>query len=586
MDDQARQLHGGDRVALSLLAHGVRHVFTLCGGHISPILAACRARGIRIVDVRDEATAVFAADATGRLSGLPGVAAVTAGPGITNTITALKNAQLAQSPLILIGGAAPTALQGRGALQDINQRPLVEPHVKRFIKVRRVRDLGPAVDEAFWLAASGIPGPVFIECPVDLLYDAATIRQWYADAAGKGRAIGERLLRFYLNRHVEKMFAGSGDNPSAHVRPVEVPHPAPGRVRQAIAALSRSQRPLLVIGSQTMAQAAQAQRIAAAVQQLGIPVYLSGMARGLLGRQHALQMRHQRRQALREADCVVLAGVPCDFRLDYGKHIRRSATLIAVNRSARDARLNRRPDVPVIGDVGQFLLALAQPEAGMALRATAWQPWLQQLQQRDAERETGIDQQAQARGEFVNPVALLRLVEQVAGEQALLVADGGDFVGTASYVLHPRAPLHWLDPGAFGTLGVGAGFALGAASCQPQAEVWIIFGDGACGYGLVEFDTFVRHGIPVIAIVGNDAGWTQIAREQIKMLHDDVGTVLARSDYHAVVAGFGAEGIVVRHMNEVRPALEKAQALARGGKAVLVNIWLDKTEFREGSLSM
>ena len=187
--------HGGDRVAEALQTHGVRCVFTLCGGHISPILSASKARGIRIVDVRDEATAVFAADATARLSGLPGVAAVTAGPGIRNTITALKNAQLAQSPVILIGGAAPTALQGRGALQDIDQRPLVAPHVKRFIKITCVRDLGPAVDEAFAVAQAGVPGPVFIECPVDLLYDEANIRQWYADAAGKGTAMGDRIGR-------------------------------------------------------------------------------------------------------------------------------------------------------------------------------------------------------------------------------------------------------------------------------------------------------------------------------------------------------------------------------------------------------
>src|SRR5512146_2914076 len=166
MNTPAGPVHGGDRVAEALQAHGVRHVFTLCGGHISPILSAAKARGIRIVDVRDEATAVFAADATARLSGVPGVAAVTAGPGIANTITALKNAQRAQSPVILIGGAAPTAVQGRGALQDIAQRPLVAPHVKLFRKVVQVRGLGPALEEAFEVARSGVPGPVFVECPV------------------------------------------------------------------------------------------------------------------------------------------------------------------------------------------------------------------------------------------------------------------------------------------------------------------------------------------------------------------------------------------------------------------------------------
>ena len=585
MQTEPTPLHGGDRVAIALKAQGVRTVFTLCGGHISPILTASKARGIRIVDVRDEATAVFAADATARLSGLPGVAAVTAGPGITNTITALKNAQLAQSPVILIGGAAPTALQGRGALQDIDQRPLVVPHVKLFRKILQVCDLGPAVDEAFAVARSGVPGPVFIECPVDLLYDEATIRQWYADAAGKGTSIADRLLRFYLNRHVGKMFVGSRKIPAPQVQQVTPPRAAGSSVQATLSALAKAERPLLVIGSQALTVAAEAASIAAAVAQLGIPVYLSGMARGLLGRDHPLQMRHQRRQALRDADCVLLAGVPCDFRLDYGRHVRRSATLIAANRSAKEARMNRRPDIAAIGDAGLFLETLT---AGLApdAAASSWMPWVEHLRARDAVRETEIDQQAEPTGAFVNPIAFFRALEREAGDNAVLVADGGDFVATASYVLHPRAPLTWLDPGVFGTLGVGAGFALGAAICRPECEVWIIFGDGACGYGLAEFDTFVRHGIPVIAVVGNDAGWTQIAREQVKMLHDDVATVLARTAYHEVVAGFGAEGIIVQNMADVPAALVRARELAKAGKPVLVNVWLDKTEFREGSISM
>jgi len=576
--------HGGDRVADVLVAHGVRCVYTLCGGHISPILSAARARGIRVVDVRDEAAAVFAADAAARLSGLPGVAAVTAGPGITNTITALKNAQLAQSPLLLLGGAAPTALQGRGALQDIDQRPLVEPHVKRFFKLRRVRELGPAVEEAFALARSGVPGPVFVECPVDLLYDEASIRQWYAEAGGKGRSLADRTLRWYLDRHVRRMFEGSNVESPQPVREVGTPVAGDASIGAALGALARARQPLAVIGSQAVVNAAEAERIAAAVARLGIPVYLSGMARGLLGRDHPLQMRHQRRQALREADCVLLAGVPCDFRLDYGRHVRRSATLIAANRSARDAKLNRRPNVLALGDAGRFLQALAEraPEGGQPGR----DGWLAALRVRDAAREAEIDGQAQARGELVNPLALFRAIEREAGENALFVADGGDFVATASYVLHPRGPLTWLDPGAFGTLGVGAGFAIGAATVRPEREVWIVFGDGACGFGLSEFDTFVRHGIPVIAVVGNDAGWTQIAREQVKMLKDDVGTVLARTAYHEVARGFGAEGLLVKRADEVDGALKRARELARQGRPVLVNVWLDRTEFREGSLSM
>jgi acetolactate synthase-1/2/3 large subunit len=574
--------HGGDRIAEALQAHGVEAIFTLCGGHISPILAAAKARGIRIVDTRDEATAVFAADAHARLAGRPGVAAVTAGPGITNTITALKNAQLAQSPLLLLGGAAPTALQGRGALQDIDQRPLVTPHVKRFFRLRRVRDLAPAVAEGMALAASGVPGPVFLECPVDLLYDEASIRQWYAEAAGKGSSLADRALRWYLNRHAARMFAGSAVQAAPAPLAVATPRAGDGALRAAAAALQRAERPLIVIGSQALVQSQQADALARAVDRLGIPVYLSGMARGLLGREHPLQMRHARRNALRESDAVLLAGVPCDFRLDYGRHVRRSAKLIAANRSARDARLNRRPDVAAIGDAGRFLEALA----GALTPAPGWAGWRDALRARDAAREAEIDAQAAARGTHVNPLAFFRALDAEAAGDAIFVADGGDFVATASYVLRPRGPLAWLDPGAFGTLGVGAGFALGAAQARPGREVWIVFGDGACGWGLAEFDSFVRLGIPVVAVVGNDAGWTQIAREQVKMLGDDVGTVLARSDYHRVVEGFGAAGLLVRSDDEVVPVLREARAIARSGRPVLVNVWLDRTAFREGSLSM
>ena len=354
-------------------------------------------------------------------------------------------------------------------------------------------------------------------------------------------------------------------------------------VRAAAAALSRASRPLAIIGSQTLAAGTNPVLAAAAIERLGIPVYLSGMARGLLGPDDPLQLRHRRRQALKEADCVILAGVPCDFRLDYGRQIRRSATVIAANRGRKDARLNRRPDITAIGDAAVFLEQLADRFVGVRGR---WTDWIATLKARDAAREAEIEKEAAAASEFINPIALLREIDRAAGDNAVFVADGGDFVATASYILHPRGPLSWLDPGPFGTLGVGAGFALGAALARPDAEIWIIFGDGACGYSLAEFDTFVRHGIPVIAVVGNDAGWTQIAREQVKALGDNVGTALSRSAYHEVAAGFGAEGILVKTNAEAPDALARARAAAKAGKPVLINAWLDRAAFREGSISM
>ncbi len=575
--------HGGSAIAATLEAHGVRLLFTLCGGHISPILAGAKARGIRVVDTRGEATAVFAAGAAGRLSGIPGVAAVTAGPGVTNAVTALQNAQMAGSPLVLLGGAAPTLLQGRGALQDIDQRPIAAPNVKFLKRIRRVRDLIPAVENAFAAARSGVQGPAFVECPVDLLYGEALVRQWYVDAAAKGTGIAGRLLRWYVERHLASMFGKITPARPPQAHKVAAPAVAKSSVSAAAKALSRASRPVAIVGSQTLAAGNDPARVAAAIGKLGLPVYLSGMARGLLGPAHPLQLRHKRREALKEAECVILAGVPCDFRLDYGNHVRRSATLIAANRSRKEARLNRAPDIGAIGDAGAFLEQLAGEAKGSG---SGWRNWIASLHARDAAREAEIAGQAKTEGEFVNPIALLKAVDAAAADNAIFVADGGDFVGTAAYILRPRGPLGWLDPGPFGTLGVGGGFALGAALCRPGAEVWAIFGDGALGYSIAEFDTFVRHGIPIIAVVGNDAGWTQIAREQVKVLKDDVGTTLARSAYHEVAAGFGAEGILVTSNAEIPEALMRAKAAAKAGKPVLVNAWLDKTAFREGSLSM
>lgn len=574
--------HGGDLLADVLVAHGCQQLYTLCGGHISPILSAAKARGIRVLDTRDEATAVFAADATARLTGRPGVAAVTAGPGLTNTLTAVKNAQLAQSPLVLLGGAAPTLLKGRGALQDIDQMALMRPHVKLAVPVRRVRDLAPALASAFAVARAGVPGPVFVECPIDVLYPEPLIREMYGAAAKPDGSLRSRALGWYVNRHVERMFGGraAAPAPAPQAPPLEIA--AVSIVRRAAAALARAERPVLVIGSQATLEVDELAHTVSAVRALGIPVYLSGMARGLLGVDDPLLRRHARRQALREADCVLLAGVPSDFRLDYGRHVRGSATLIGVNRSRADLHRNRRPTIAALGDPAAFLRQLASECRPRA----EWQPWRDALAARDHEREREIDARAAAPAGYLNPLALLRAIDRALPPNALLVADGGDFVATASYVVRPREPLTWLDPGVFGTLGVGAGFALGAAAVRPSAEVWILYGDGAAGYSLAELDTFARHGIPVIAVVGNDAGWTQIAREQVKVLQDDVGTVLARTDYERVAEGFGAVGLRLDAASRMDEVLAEARRVAASGRPVLINAWLDRSDFREGSISM
>jgi len=621
-------MNGGERIAGGLARHGVRFLFTLCGGHISPILVGAKHLGIRVVDVRDEAAAVFAADAVARLTGVPGVAAVTAGPGVTNTITAVKNAQLAQSPVVVLGGAAATLLKGRGALQDIDQMALVRPHVKWAAQARAVRELAPLLDQAFQEARAGVPGPVFLECPIDLLYDEALVRQMYGvPAAPRSRAapgsageaatapgpaggggLGGWALQLYLRRHVKRLFrpgparydrppasavdAGSAGSAGAP-EPPEAQAAGGAVVRRAAARFASSDRPVLVLGSQAVLETGAVHELAAAVAALGVPVYLAGGARGLLGASHPLQLRHRRKEALREADLVLLAGIPTDFRLDYGRHVHRRARLLMVSRNAADLRQNRRPELAVQADPGRFLRDLAARVAGGAgegggAASGRWASWLAALRARDDGREREIAAQAAAEvpGGLVNPLHLCRAIEARLSPDSVIVADGGDFVGTAAYILRPRAPLSWLDPGVFGTLGVGGGFALGARLCRPRADVWILYGDGSAAYSLAELDTCVRHGLPVIAVVGNDAGWTQIAREQVEMLHDDVGTVLARTDYHRVAAGYGGQGLCIARPQEVEPVLDEAVRIARAGSPVLVNAHLGKTGFRKGSISV
>ena len=579
-------LNGGDIIAQVLKQQGVPFVFTLCGGHISPILVSCKKNGIGVLDTRGEAAAVFAADAAARLTGTPGVALVTAGPGVTNTITAVKNAQMAQSPLVLIGGAAATILKGRGSLQDIDQLPLLLSIVKFADSIRQNCDIVPVLEKAFATARSGVPGPVFIECPIDLLYDEDLVRSWYlaGDGQENARSLSQKVKALYLKHHVDTVFscdfetmepAPPGQQPRATHHP---------KMLKAIDLIEEADRPVLVLGSQVMHNPGYASRVAKAVGALGIPVYLAGMARGLLGADHRLHMRHKRKDALKAADLVILAGMPCDFRLDYGRVINTRAALLTVNLNKPDLSLNRKPTLGVHWDPSLFLMALAEHPAYLA--SDRWGQWRKKLRAADAGREEEITALGLEQTEHINPLVFFQKLDAHLQGNSVLVADGGDFVATAAYTLRPRNPLQWLDPGVFGTLGVGGGFALGAKMAHPDSEVWILYGDGSAGYSLQELDTFVRHGLPVIAVVGNDAGWTQIARDQVSVLKDDVGTVLRHTDYHVVAEGFGAAGILVERADQIDEALQKARDLANTGRPVLLNLIISPTDFRKGSISV
>ncbi|MCS6935548.1 MAG: thiamine pyrophosphate-binding protein [Chitinophagales bacterium] len=576
-------MNGGEIIARVLKKYGVKHLFTLCGGHVSPIFVEAERAGIRVIDTRHEVNAVFAADAVSRLTGTPGVAVVTAGPGLTNTITAVKNAALAQSPLILFGGAAATILKGRGSLQDIDQLSIMRAVCKHSFTVSKVKELAPTVERAFYIAQEGVPGPVFVECPIDTLYGEELVRSWYGAKAKdqKPRYLQERIIQWYINYHAKNLFEGKDRvRFDAPIQKPKYPVHSAVHIQKTIGMLRKAQKPLMLVGSGALMNAVKASELATAVERLGIPVYLSGMGRGLLGKDHPLQMRHHRKEAIKESDLIILAGVPNDFRLDYGNHIGHRP-FISVNRSREDLFKNKTPTLAIHADPQEFLIALSQQYQGNH------RAWLETLRRRDTSRESNIDEQAALPVQTgMNPIRLFRELEPLLDDNSVLIADGGDFVATASYILRPRAPLTWLDPGVFGTLGVGAGFALGAKLVYPQKDVWIIYGDGSAGYSLMEYDTFKRFNLPVISVIGNDACWSQIARDQIDFLKSDCAMKLAFSDYQKVAQAFGGEGERVENIDDFKQAVQRAVQASRSGTPYIINAIIGKTDFRKGSISV
>jgi acetolactate synthase-1/2/3 large subunit len=575
--------HGGDIIAERLVERGVRFLFTLCGGHISPILVGAKARGIHVVDMREEVNAAFGADAVARMTGIIGVAAVTAGPGVTNTITAVKNAQMAQVPMLIFGGATATVLRGRGSLQDIDQLSIMEPITKWATRVTNLSALGPAVSRAIDIATQGVPGPVFLEVPVDLLYPENVVEEWYmAEAAGD--SLEAKALGLYLKGHLARQFHAPHLDVDLTPPQLHLPLRSRDDVSDVADALARAKRPVLIVGSQAMVNMtpAEADSLAHAVNRLGIPTFLGGMARGLLGHQSELQFRHKRSAALKKADVVIVAGFPFDFRLGYGRKINSRATLISANLSTTDLRKNRRPDMGFHTHPGHFLMELA----ARARARSAWLEWFDELREREQARDAEIMEQAKEKTELINPLDLFVKLEERLADDSVLVVDGGDVVATGSYSLKPRSPLSWLDPGVFGTLGVGGGFAVGAALCRPDAEVWLVYGDGSSAYSLAEFDTCVRHGLAPIAVIGTDGSWAQIAREQTVILGDDVATVLLRNDYHTVAEGYGAVGLLLTDPAKIEETLDAAKEHAAAGRPVVINVHIAGSDFRKGSISI
>jgi len=577
--------NGGELVASVLKSHGVNFVFTLTGGHISPILKECKNKGIQIIDTRNEATAAFAADGVSRLTDQIGVAVVTAGPGVTNTITALRNAQIAESPLLLIGGAAATLLKGKGSLQDVEQINLLKNVCKKVFSCTKLDQIQSTIKKAIYLAKEGVPGPVFVEIPIDLLYSKELIIQ-NAGLNKPKKSLFGKLVDFYISMKINRIFAKSYfyyfDNKPKNIKEEEI---SSSSIFQAEKLIFKSSKPIIVVGSQVINQKLDINNFVQDFVDLGLPVYLSSSARGLFSDNYDLQFYHNRSKALRESDLIILLGVSCDFRLDYGKVLNKNAKIISVNINKEALYLNQplfwKADLSIHGNPVNFINQLNiiyDP-----LDKNIYDKWINTLKEREATRENKILKMSEESTPMINPIKLCKNINKIIKKKTIVIVDGGDFAATAAYTIKPQGPLQWMDPGPFGTLGVGAGFALAAKLCKPNYDVIIIYGDGAAGYSLVEYDTFKRHDLNIVSIIGNDACWSQILREQIEILKDDVACNLEYSDYQKIGESFDCQGYLLKNDSD----LDKLPNILNNiNQPTIINCLISKTDFRKGSISV
>lgn len=547
-------VHGGRLVAQALKRHGTTHLFTLCGGHIQAIYDGCLDEGIRVVDVRHEQTAGHAADGYARVTGRPGVCAVTAGPGVTDVVTAIANAQRAQVPLVCIGGAGPKLLCDMGSLQDMDHVALMRPITKWSVQVPETRRIAEYIDSAFRVAQANVPGPVFLEMPLDLL----------------------------MNMHDDAELPAT--------RPLEEPpRPAgdPRFITKAADLLRSAKRPCLLVGSQVRWSPCR-ERLAEILERFGAPVFLNGMARGALPHSHPLLFSRSRRFALSQADVVFVLGTPFDFRVDYGRAPiwNESAKIVQIDLDGAELGRNRRVDVAIHGDSGIVLEQLAR-ELGDSERASRldFSDWVQAVRADEDKRRAKMQLEIDSSDSPPNPLRVCAELGKRLKPNDVVIGDGGDFVATAAYVLKLQHPQLWMDPGPLGTLGVGPGYAMAAKLARPDANVVLVYGDGSFGLHGIEFEAMARQDIPVIALIGNDAGWTQIRRGQVEMYGTEraVATALDYTRYEKIVEACGGRGFWVEKLEELGPALDEAFA---SKKPTCINVKVAKSDFRKGAISV
>ena len=527
----AERVQGGRLAARAIAAAGVDCVFTLSGGHVMPIYEGSRHEGVRIVDVRHEQSAAHAAEAWGRVRRAAGVALVTAGPGVTGTVTAVANCFAAQTPLVVIGGARPLAQAEWGALQEFDQLSLMKPITKWAAVCPSTERIPEYVAIAFRHALAAPRGPVYLELPADILFadgDADVV-----PPARQARAFGD-----------------------------------PREIVAAAALLSTAERPAVVAGSGVWWDSAAAE-LAVFAEHGSLPVYLNGSGRGSLPPDHELFFQHSRSAALEEADVVCVIGTALDFRLRYGRF--GAEKLIHVHGDPREVGRNRVPDAAIVGDCAAVLTALASAVERPADQRAAW---LERLRQ--AESAWWDSHRAEVESDAA-PLHHYRLgaeLDRVLDEDTVVIGDGGDVVAAVSRVLRIHRPGHWLDPGPFGCLGVGPGYATGVHEAGFGGRIVCVMGDGAFGLNGLDFDTLVRFEIPAVLVVGNDGAWGEIRVPQVGMYGADaeIATRLAPSRYDRLCEVFGGHAEHVEAPAELAPALERALA---AGEPAIVNVMLD-----------
>ncbi|MGB5757686.1 MAG: thiamine pyrophosphate-binding protein [Acidimicrobiales bacterium] len=528
--------HGGKLAAKVLKAAGVECVFTLSGGHVMGIYDGCLDEDIKVVDVRHEQAAVHAADAWARLNpGKVGVAILTAGPGVTDGVTGVANAWRANSPILVIGGQGPFNNLRRGSLQEMDHVSVMKPITKWADACYQTERIGEYIESAIRTAMSGVPGPAFLEIPMDVLHGPVDL-----DSITMPRFRDYRVL--------------SAAPPVLLTRAIQI--------------MSRANRPMLMAGT-ALKWSEGALALRQFAEATKIPVYTNGMGRGQLPMDHPQFFNRSRKEALSQADVVLLAGTPLDFRMKFGKSIPADAKIIQLDLDETLIGQNRASDVGLVGNVGVNLDALNK--AGGSVMD--FSEWSDQLRVIEDQAEEALASQLSSDEIPIDPLRLCKeIADYVATDNRMIViGDGGDIVAQASKVLKVPSRGTWMDPGPLGTLGVGMPFALAAQLANPEKRVLIIYGDGSFGLNGFEFDTAVRFGLPIVGVVGNDAAWGQMMRPQAMLYGSDrlVATELNYTRYDKVVEALGGHGEHVTKPDDIAGALERAFA---SGKPALVNV--------------